>query len=77
MKLGHCKGLVDRESYISQYLGLAILTSGVASSIGADDLLACFAAGQGFCSFTTCHCQVSPFERLCNLMGSPLQKSDR
>ena len=46
MKLGHCKGLVDRESYISQYLGLAILTSGVASSIGADDLLACFAAGQ-------------------------------
>jgi NhaP-type Na+/H+ or K+/H+ antiporter len=45
MKLSHCKGLVDRESYIAQFLGLAILTSGVASSIGADDLLACFAAG--------------------------------
>ncbi|KAI6026254.1 Sodium/hydrogen exchanger family-domain-containing protein [Pisolithus microcarpus] len=45
MKLSHRKGLIDRESYIAQYLSLAIFTIGVASSLGADDLLAAFAAG--------------------------------
>ena len=46
MKLSHRKGFIDRESYIAQYLALSIFTIGVASSIGVDDLLASFAAGQ-------------------------------
>jgi NhaP-type Na+/H+ or K+/H+ antiporter len=45
MKICHDRGFIDRESYISQYLTLSIFTVGVASTIGADDLLAAFAAG--------------------------------
>ncbi|KIK99333.1 hypothetical protein PAXRUDRAFT_822887 [Paxillus rubicundulus Ve08.2h10] len=45
MKLSHRKGFIDRESYIAQYLALAIFTIGIASTIGVDDLLAAFAAG--------------------------------
>ncbi|KAH7912396.1 Sodium/hydrogen exchanger family-domain-containing protein [Hygrophoropsis aurantiaca] len=45
MKLSHRKGFIDRESYVSQYIALSIFTIGVASTIGADDLLAAFAAG--------------------------------
>lgn len=45
MKLSHKKGFIDRESYVAQYLALSIFTIGIASTIGADDLLAAFAAG--------------------------------
>ncbi|KAH8119373.1 Sodium/hydrogen exchanger [Phellopilus nigrolimitatus] len=45
MKISHRKGLIDRESFVAQYLALAIFTIGVASTIGTDDLLATFAAG--------------------------------
>ncbi|KAG1730025.1 Cation/H+ exchanger [Suillus lakei] len=45
MRISHDKGFIDRESYIAQYLALSIFTVGVASTIGADDLLAAFAAG--------------------------------
>ncbi|KAH7888580.1 Sodium/hydrogen exchanger family-domain-containing protein [Phlebopus sp. FC_14] len=45
MKLSHRYGFIDRESYIAQYLALSIFTAGVVSTIGADDLLAAFAAG--------------------------------
>lgn len=45
MKLSHHKGLMDRESYIAQYLALALLTTGITSGLGVDDLLASFAAG--------------------------------
>lgn len=45
MKISHDKGFIDRESFIAQYLALSIFTVGVASTIGADDLLAAFAAG--------------------------------
>ncbi|GJE95423.1 Na-H-Exchanger domain-containing protein [Phanerochaete sordida] len=45
MKFSHRKGFIDRESYVSQYLALAVFTIGVASTIGSDDLLAAFAAG--------------------------------
>ncbi|KAI0054470.1 hypothetical protein BV25DRAFT_1922653 [Artomyces pyxidatus] len=45
MKFAHQKGFIDRNSYIAQYLALAILTIGVASTLGLDDLLASFAAG--------------------------------
>lgn len=45
MKISHKRGFIDRESYVAQYLALAIFTMGIASTIGADDLLAAFAAG--------------------------------
>ena len=48
MKLSHRKGFIDRESYIAQYLALAVFTIGIASTLGVDDLLAAFAAGQRF-----------------------------
>ena len=46
MKFSHRKGFIDRESYVAQYLALAIFTIGVVSTIGSDDLLAAFAAGK-------------------------------
>ena len=60
MRVSHRKGFIDRESYIAQYLALSIFTIGVASSIGADDLLAAFAAGQRV-STSVCHIQSHPF----------------
>ena len=45
MKISHQRKFIDRESYIAQYLALALFTIGVASSLGSDDLLAAFAAG--------------------------------
>lgn len=46
MKFCHQRGYINHESYIAQYLALAIFTSGVASTLGTDDLLAAFAAGR-------------------------------
>ncbi|KAJ7268613.1 Sodium/hydrogen exchanger family-domain-containing protein [Mycena rebaudengoi] len=45
MRLSHRRGFIDRESYVAQYLALALFTIGIASTIGSDDLLAAFAAG--------------------------------
>ncbi|KAG5643602.1 hypothetical protein DXG03_000610 [Asterophora parasitica] len=45
MKFSHRRGYIDRESYVAQYLALAIFIIGVVSTIGSDDLLAAFAAG--------------------------------
>lgn len=45
MRISHRKGLIDRESFVAQYIALAIFTIGIASSLGTDDLLAAFAAG--------------------------------
>ncbi|KAK7696363.1 hypothetical protein QCA50_001017 [Cerrena zonata] len=45
MKFSHRKGLIDRESYITQFIALALFTIGITSTIGSDDLLAAFAAG--------------------------------
>ncbi|KAI0093490.1 Sodium/hydrogen exchanger [Irpex rosettiformis] len=45
MRISHNRGFIDRESYVAQYLALALFTIGVASSLGTDDLLAAFAAG--------------------------------
>ncbi|GJJ06579.1 hypothetical protein Clacol_000772 [Clathrus columnatus] len=39
------KGLIDRESYVVQYIALAFLTIGIAILLNSDDLLAAFAAG--------------------------------
>ena len=48
MKFSHRRGFIDRESYVAQYLALAIFITGVVSTIGSDDLLAAFAAGHNF-----------------------------
>ncbi|TFK44658.1 Sodium/hydrogen exchanger family-domain-containing protein [Crucibulum laeve] len=45
MKFSHNRGFIDRESYVAQYLALAIFTTGIVSTLGSDDLLAAFAAG--------------------------------
>ncbi|KAK7685328.1 hypothetical protein QCA50_011692 [Cerrena zonata] len=45
MKFSLRKGFIDRESYIAQFIALALFTIGVTSTIGSDDLLAAFAAG--------------------------------
>ena len=45
LNFSHDRGLADRESFIAQYLALALFTIGVASTLGMDDLLAAFAAG--------------------------------
>ncbi|KAJ7086783.1 Sodium/hydrogen exchanger family-domain-containing protein [Mycena belliarum] len=45
MKLSHKRGFIDRESYVAQYLALALFAIGVASTVGSDDLLAAFACG--------------------------------
>ncbi|KAG5349562.1 hypothetical protein C0989_003112 [Termitomyces sp. Mn162] len=45
MKFSQQRGFIDRESYLAQYLALAIFIAGVVSTIGSDDLLAAFAAG--------------------------------
>ncbi|KAJ7454316.1 Sodium/hydrogen exchanger [Mycena galericulata] len=45
MRMSHRHGFIDRESYVAQYLALALFTIGIASTIGSDDLLAAFACG--------------------------------
>ena len=54
MKISYRKGFIDRESYVAQYLALALFTIGIVSTLGSDDLLAAFAAGaQLFRPFTS------------------------
>ena len=38
-------GFIDRESYVAQFIALALFTIGVTSTVGSDDLLAVYAAG--------------------------------
>ena len=45
LKLSQKYGLLDRESYVAQYLALALFTIGITRTLGSDDLLAAFAAG--------------------------------
>jgi NhaP-type Na+/H+ or K+/H+ antiporter len=40
------RGFIDRESYIAQYIALTLFTTGIARTLGSDDLLASFAAGK-------------------------------
>lgn len=48
MEFLYRKGYIGRESYIAQYLALALFTIGIADVVGSDDLLAAFACGQLF-----------------------------
>ncbi|TFL02627.1 Sodium/hydrogen exchanger family-domain-containing protein [Pterulicium gracile] len=48
MKFCEQKNLIDRHSYIAQYISLAIFTVGITVLLGSDDLLATFACGAAF-----------------------------
>ena len=48
MKFCERKDLIDRQSYVAQYVSLALLTAGTTSLLGQDDLLASFACGTAF-----------------------------
>jgi NhaP-type Na+/H+ or K+/H+ antiporter len=48
MKFCERNDLIDRQSYVAQYISLALLTVGTTSLLGPDDLLASFACGTAF-----------------------------
>ena len=48
MKFCQRLDLIDRQSYVAQYLALAILAIGLTTLLGTDDLLAAFACGTSF-----------------------------
>ena len=48
MKSSHQHGFIDRESCVAQYLSLAIFITGIVLTLGSDELLAAFTAGQPF-----------------------------
>jgi len=48
MKFCQRHDLIDRQSYVAQYLALAILAIGLTTLLGTDDLLAAFACGTSF-----------------------------
>jgi len=48
MKFCQRHDLIDRQSYVAQYISLAILAVGLTSLLGSDDLLAAFSCGVAF-----------------------------
>ncbi|WVF68853.1 hypothetical protein IAT40_003626 [Kwoniella sp. CBS 6097] len=48
MKYAERKRLVDRQSYVAQYVSLAVLSMGGTALLGSDDLLSAFACGTAF-----------------------------
>lgn len=48
MRFSERHKLVDRESFVAQYVSLAIASMGVNVLLGSDDLLAAFACGSAF-----------------------------
>ncbi|EAU86363.2 Na+/H+ exchanger AnNHA1 [Coprinopsis cinerea okayama7 len=48
MKFCERLDLIDRHSYVAQYVSLALFTIGVTTLLGTDDLLAAFACGTAF-----------------------------
>ncbi len=48
MRFCEKKDLIDRQSYVAQYVSLAMLTIGSCSLLGTDDLLAAFSCGAAF-----------------------------
>jgi len=75
LRLAHKKGFLDRESYVAQYISLALFTVGATNSLGNDDLLAAFAAG-GFVSYHVIYLLILVC-RQCNFLGRPFQPTDR
>lgn len=48
MKFCERRDLIDRQSYVAQYVSLATFVIGVTTMLGSDDLLAAFACGTAF-----------------------------
>jgi NhaP-type Na+/H+ or K+/H+ antiporter len=48
MRFCEKKDLIDRQSYVAQYLSLALLTVGTTTLLGSDDILASFVCGTAF-----------------------------
>ncbi|PVG00266.1 hypothetical protein CPB86DRAFT_805957 [Serendipita vermifera] len=48
MKFCETRQLIDRHSYVAQYISLALLSNGVTALLGSDDLLAAFFSGVAF-----------------------------
>ena len=48
MKFCERKDLIDRQSYVAQYVSLAMFVIGVTTMLGTDDLLAAFSCGAAF-----------------------------
>ncbi|KZW00958.1 hypothetical protein EXIGLDRAFT_666780 [Exidia glandulosa HHB12029] len=48
MRFCERKELIDRQSYVAQYVSLAMFSNGVTTLIGSDDLLAAFCSGVAF-----------------------------
>ena len=48
MRFCERKDLIDRKSYVAQYLALALFSVGSTTLIGSDDLLSAFASGSAF-----------------------------
>ncbi|KAF7299367.1 Na-H-Exchanger domain-containing protein [Mycena indigotica] len=48
MKFSERHTLIDRHSYVAQYVSLALLTIGLTTLLGSDDLLSAFACGAAF-----------------------------
>ncbi|GJE88795.1 Na(+)/H(+) antiporter [Phanerochaete sordida] len=48
MRFCEKKDLIDRQSYVAQYVALALLTIGSCTLLGTDDLLAAFSCGAAF-----------------------------
>ena len=45
LRVARSRGYLDRDSFVAQYLALAIFSTGVSNILGSDDLLTAFAAG--------------------------------
>ena len=76
LKFSQKKGFLDRESYIAQYIALALFTVGATNSLGNDDLLAAFAAGLPIV-YNNLLFSLILIYRLCDLLGRPFQPTDR
>lgn len=48
MKFCQRNDFIDRQSYVAQYISLALLTIGIMTMLGSDDLLAAFSCGTAF-----------------------------
>ncbi|KAK7044881.1 Na-H-exchanger domain-containing protein [Favolaschia claudopus] len=48
MKFSERHSLIDRHSYVAQYVSLALLSIGLTTLLGSDDLLSAFACGAAF-----------------------------
>lgn len=60
MQFTHKKEYIDRESYVAQYLALTFLTIGICSTLGVDDLLGAFAAGESDHSISQVETNIYP-----------------